>query len=65
MDIEGILSKIPFILSKISQSERQIPYCFTCMWNQNNKINEQMVWLIGEMSESSEGKKKYKWVVTK
>ena len=25
--------------SKISQSDRQIPYDFTCMWNLMNKLN--------------------------
>ena len=29
------------IFSQISQSDRQIPYDFTHMWNLRNKINEQ------------------------
>ena len=33
MDLEGIM------LSKIDR-ERQIPYDFTYMWNQKNKINK-------------------------
>ena len=33
--LEGIM------LSEISQTERQILYDFTCVWNLKNKINEQ------------------------
>ena len=33
MDLENIM------LSEISQSERQVPYDFTHMWNLMNKIN--------------------------
>ena len=35
MDLESIM------LSEISQSERQLPYDFTYMWNLMNKINKQ------------------------
>jgi len=34
MELESIM------LSKISESERQIPYDFTYMWNLGNKRNE-------------------------
>ena len=35
MDLEGIMR------SEISQTERQIPYDFTCMQDLKNKVNEQ------------------------